>query len=115
MKRKFHRPEVMDHKVLKFEDNNVLVEFPSLRGKSKEELELITSDLIQTMIVRTVGAAYRDGEKVDLFNREASKDAKARARKREREIDEELGIKEDHAITVDNARTVEELRKAKEH
>ena len=46
MKRKFHRPEVLEHKVLKYEDNNVLVEFPGLTGKSKEELELITADFI---------------------------------------------------------------------
>ena len=80
MKRKFHRPEVLEHSILKFEDNNVLVEFPDLTGKSKEELELITADFIQTISVRTVGAAYRDQEKIDLFGRDASKEARSRAR-----------------------------------
>ena len=66
------------------------------------------------MTVRTIGAAYRDHEKIDLFDRDASKEARSRARQRERETDAELGIV-DVGLTVDNARTVEELRKAKEH
>ena len=77
MKRKFNHPEVMDHKVLKFDDNNVLVEFPKLTGYSKEDLELITSDFIQSIIVKTVGGAYRDGKKVDLFDKDAAKEARA--------------------------------------
>ena len=84
MKRKFHRPDVKEHKVLSFEDNMVHVEFPHLTGKSKEDLELVTSDFILTITIKTVGGAFIDGRPVDLFDREAGKQARQRAKKRER-------------------------------
>ena len=42
MKRKFNRPEMKEHTILNFLENNALVEFPGLAGKTQEELEEIT-------------------------------------------------------------------------
>ena len=62
-----------EYSIMNYDDNNVLVEFPGLAGTTKKELELITQELIMTMTIRTVGAAFIDGERVDLFGREASR------------------------------------------
>ena len=89
----------------------VLAEFPGLAGSTTEDLEALTQDLLRTMTVLKVSAAYIGGEKVDLFGREARSEAKERAKKRNRETNEELGIVENNEPPP---KTIEELRKFKE-
>ena len=67
MKRKFGRPQMKEYRILSSEDDMVLAEFPGLAGSTKEDLEAVTQDLLRTMTVLKVSAAYIDGEKVDLF------------------------------------------------
>ena len=50
--------------------------------------------MLKTLTVQTVGGAFRDGEQIDLFGREATKQAKIRARKREKEDNKAFGIKD---------------------
>ena len=71
LKRKFNRPQMKDYRIISFEEERALVEFPGLIETSKEDLEAITHDLIKTMTVLKVGAAYVGGVKVDLFDIDA--------------------------------------------
>ena len=112
MKRKFNRPEMKEHTILNFLENNALVEFPGLAGKSQEELEEITQDLLKTLTVQTVGGAFRGGKPIDLFGREAIKQEKLAARRREKEENKALGI--ENAYSDNEPKTVDDLRKIKE-
>ena len=98
MKRKFNRSGVKEYKILLIEEDTVLIEFPGFMGSTKEELELITQDLIKTVIVYTVGGVFVDGSPIDLFDRKASKEARVRARVREKEINQKLGISDVNEI-----------------
>ena len=111
MKRKFNRPKMTDFNIFSFEENNVLVEFPSLSGQTKQDIEEIASDFLKTVTIQTVGGAFINGERIDLFNREASKEARKRARKREREANKKYGIDDQRDQQVNS---VDDLRKRKE-
>ena len=111
MKRKFSHPKLTDFNVVSFEDNSVLVEFPSLTDQTKQNIETIATDLLKTVTIQTVGGAFIDGRKVDLFGREAAKEARQRARKREREANKKYGI---DAKTDEQINTVDDLRKKRE-
>ena len=39
MKRKYNHPEMTDFNIISFEENNVLVEFPSLKDQTKKDIE----------------------------------------------------------------------------
>ena len=51
MKRKFSRPQMKEYRILSFEEDRVLVEFPGLSGSTQADLEEITQDLLKTMTV----------------------------------------------------------------
>ena len=107
MKRKFSRPQMKEYRILSFEEDRVLVEFPGLTGSTQQDLEVITQDLLKTMTVQRVSAAYIDGVHLDLFGIEAASEARDRAKQRNRETNKELGIVEKGPVP----KTVEDLRK----
>ena len=51
MKRKFSRPQMKEYRILSFEEDRVLVEFPGLASSTLEHLEEVTQDLLKTMTV----------------------------------------------------------------
>ena len=111
MKRKYNHPEMTDFNIISFEENNVLVEFPSLKDKTKKDIEQIATDFLATVTVQTVGGSFIEGQRIDLFDRDAAKQARKRAKKREREANLKYGIEDP---SDEKSQSVDDMRKKKE-
>ena len=67
MKHKHQTPQMMGYRILNLDQNNVLVEFPGLKGFEQEKLEAIITVLINAESIHGIGGAFIDGERLDLF------------------------------------------------
>ena len=116
MKHKHATPQMMVYKILNFEGNRANVEFPGLKGYTQEQLEVIVQNLFKAESIKTIGGAFIDDVKLDLWGLEVEKQLRSdeRAeRKKARKAAGDIGFEKEMGFNEEEL--FEHLRKEKEN